>query len=162
TAGFESDRGPRPRGKVAGGPRRPDTDRAGAAGAADPPAVRRATGQPNAGEGGGMGAPLPARERRTAHGPRGRRRLRPGAPGRGAAAAAGRMAGAVVSPFPRTFYTAAGKEYHEAIRLYPKYAPAHNNLGIVLEAQGERAAAVKEYREAIRLDPKFAEAHCNL
>jgi tetratricopeptide (TPR) repeat protein len=52
--------------------------------------------------------------------------------------------------------------YHEALRLEPTLAPAHNNLGAALKAQGDLRGAVACYREALRLDPKDAKAHYNL
>src|SRR5262249_2479543 len=52
--------------------------------------------------------------------------------------------------------------FREAIRLDPKLAHAHNNLGIVLTERGDLAGAEACFREAIRLDPKLAHAHYNL
>jgi tetratricopeptide (TPR) repeat protein len=52
--------------------------------------------------------------------------------------------------------------YHEAIRLKPNLAQAHQNLGNALSAQGKVAEAIAEYREAIRLQPDLSEAHYNL
>jgi tetratricopeptide (TPR) repeat protein len=52
--------------------------------------------------------------------------------------------------------------YREALRLDPRYALAHNNLGAALRAQGDLAGAVRCHREALRLDPKLALAHYNL
>jgi tetratricopeptide (TPR) repeat protein len=54
------------------------------------------------------------------------------------------------------------QEYREAIRLDPKNAKAHYNLGFALAVKGEREEAIQEYREAIRSDPKDAKAHYNL
>jgi len=39
---------------------------------------------------------------------------------------------------------------------------AHNDLGIVLAAEGRPAEAIQHYREALRLKPDFANAHNNL
>jgi tetratricopeptide (TPR) repeat protein len=52
--------------------------------------------------------------------------------------------------------------YHEALRLDPKLALAHHNLGLALAAQGDLKGAVACYREALRLDPNYAPAHNNL
>jgi hypothetical protein len=52
--------------------------------------------------------------------------------------------------------------YREALRLRPDYAEAHNNLGNVLQQQGELDEAVACHREAIRLKPNYAEAYNNL
>jgi tetratricopeptide (TPR) repeat protein len=54
---------------------------------------------------------------------------------------------------------AAFAELREAIRLDPKSAVAHAELGYLLEDQDDRAASVAEYQEAIRLDPDFIEGH---
>jgi Flp pilus assembly protein TadD len=47
-----------------------------------------------------------------------------------------------------------------AVGLRPGNAPAHNNLGIALQAQGDLAGAIACYKKALALDPKFAPAHC--
>jgi tetratricopeptide (TPR) repeat protein len=54
------------------------------------------------------------------------------------------------------------QEYRTAIALDPKFAQAHNNLGLAMYDKGEREEAIQEYRTAIRLDPKDAKAHVNL
>jgi tetratricopeptide (TPR) repeat protein len=52
--------------------------------------------------------------------------------------------------------------YRTAIRLDPKYAGPHNNLGVLLKDQQKLAEAEREYRTAIRLDPEFVHPHNNL
>ena len=52
-------------------------------------------------------------------------------------------------------------DYGEAIRINPKYALAHNNLGVVLFDKGEIDRALASFDRAIRLDPKFAYAYNN-
>jgi tetratricopeptide (TPR) repeat protein len=52
--------------------------------------------------------------------------------------------------------------YKEAIRLDPKEAKAHNNLGLPLYKQGDLVGAVACFKEALRLDPKLAPAHVGL
>lgn len=39
---------------------------------------------------------------------------------------------------------------------------AHNNLGIILDDQGQTGAAIDQYQEALRLKPDYALAHINL
>jgi eukaryotic-like serine/threonine-protein kinase len=53
-------------------------------------------------------------------------------------------------------------EFRKAIGFDPKYAPAHNGLGLVLRDKGQRDDAIAEFRKAIGLDPKSAEIHSNL
>src|SRR6202007_2005257 len=48
------------------------------------------------------------------------------------------------------------------IRLDPKFAAAHGNLGNLLLQQDKIPAARKELEQAIRLDPNNARAHYNL
>jgi tetratricopeptide (TPR) repeat protein len=52
--------------------------------------------------------------------------------------------------------------YREALRLNPKDALAHYNLGNTLRTQGDLVGATAAYREALRHDPQLAPAHCNL
>jgi len=56
----------------------------------------------------------------------------------------------------------SGAWYRRALREDPLYAPAHNNLGLVLKRQGQGAAAEKEFRTAAALDPGYAAALVNL
>ncbi len=53
-------------------------------------------------------------------------------------------------------------EYENAVRIYPNYAEAHNNLGAILLQSGRTTEAVAEYRAAVRLDPDYPDAHSNL
>ena len=50
----------------------------------------------------------------------------------------------------------------QALRLDPKLAMAHYQLGNVLEHQGRLEAAVPEMQEAIRLDENYAQPHIAL
>src|SRR5262249_16815648 len=50
----------------------------------------------------------------------------------------------------------------EALRLDPRFAVAHNNLGLALKAKGKPDEAIDHYRQAVRLDPKLDQAHDNL
>jgi tetratricopeptide (TPR) repeat protein len=53
-------------------------------------------------------------------------------------------------------------EYQAALRIYPNYAEAHNNLGAILLQSGQTMEAVGEYQAAVRLDPDYPDAHSNL
>jgi tetratricopeptide (TPR) repeat protein len=53
-------------------------------------------------------------------------------------------------------------EYQTALRIYPGYADAHNNLGAILLQSGRTTEAVAEYQAAVRLDPEYPDAHSNL
>src|SRR5262249_49967828 len=52
--------------------------------------------------------------------------------------------------------------FRKAIALDPKYAQAHNNLGIALQGKDQVEEAIASFRKAIALDPKYAIAHNNL
>jgi serine/threonine-protein kinase len=52
--------------------------------------------------------------------------------------------------------------FQQAIRINPKLALAHTNLGFVLYAKGQEDKAIAPFREALLLDPKNATAHYNL
>ncbi len=59
-------------------------------------------------------------------------------------------------------YEEAAERYREALRLEPRYADAHNNLGIVLQMQHQPAQALREFKEAAALDPNNAATIHNL
>jgi serine/threonine protein kinase len=52
--------------------------------------------------------------------------------------------------------------HHDALKIAPNSAPAHNNLGIAYFDKGQHDAAMREFREALRIDPSDALAHANL
>jgi tetratricopeptide (TPR) repeat protein len=54
------------------------------------------------------------------------------------------------------------RHYEAAVRLFPSYAPAHNNLGRALLGIGQIDRALKEIEEATRLAPGNANAFYNL
>jgi protein O-mannosyl-transferase len=56
----------------------------------------------------------------------------------------------------------AMSEYQTALRIYPNYAEARNNLGALLLQSGRTTEAVAEYQAALRLDPEYPDAHSNL
>ena len=50
-----------------------------------------------------------------------------------------------------------------ALQIDPEFAPAHNNLGIVLKVgKGDLPGAALHFREALRIDPRLATAHVHL
>lgn len=59
-------------------------------------------------------------------------------------------------------YPEAKAHFERAIAIRPDFALAHNNLGTVLNGEGDVAGAIRHYREAIRWDPKLATAYYNL
>jgi tetratricopeptide (TPR) repeat protein len=52
--------------------------------------------------------------------------------------------------------------YVTAVRLMPKFAAAHSNLGSVLKEQGKLDQALAHYKEAIHINPLFPDAHSNM
>jgi Tfp pilus assembly protein PilF len=57
-----------------------------------------------------------------------------------------------------------GAEHHfkEAIRIRPRFAEAHNKLGIVYRTLDNFDLATAHFREAIQISPRHVEAHFNL
>ena len=56
----------------------------------------------------------------------------------------------------------AAAEFRTAIALRPDHSETHNNLGVVLKAQGQINEAIEEFRRAVALDPANADARRNL
>ena len=56
----------------------------------------------------------------------------------------------------------AARYYRESLMIAPDLAKAHNNLGTVLAAQGQWAAAQQEFTAALSGDGRYPEAHFNL
>ena len=55
------------------------------------------------------------------------------------------------------------EQFHEALRLWPTYPEAHNNLGLaVADLPGRREEARSQFETALRLNPEYADAHNNL
>ena len=52
--------------------------------------------------------------------------------------------------------------YRQALALAPRYAKAHVNLGIALEAMGDGAGAIRSYEQALAADPANPAANYNL
>jgi tetratricopeptide (TPR) repeat protein len=59
-------------------------------------------------------------------------------------------------------YQEAVTHLSEALRLNPRDADAHNDLGGALQQLGEQAQAMLQFRAAIRLQPDHPRAHYNL
>ena len=59
-------------------------------------------------------------------------------------------------------YAQAAAYYTAALESNPRFAMAHNDLGLDLMSQGDRAGALEHYEQALKLDPQYAEAHRNL
>jgi tetratricopeptide (TPR) repeat protein len=49
-------------------------------------------------------------------------------------------------------------EFRESIRLRPKSASAHYDLGLVLQKQNKPNDAANEFRQALAIDPQFSAA----
>ena len=56
----------------------------------------------------------------------------------------------------------AAEAYRAALRLEPRFAEAHFNLGNVLRAQGRPQGAEERYRMALEQNPQLSEAWYNL
>jgi Tfp pilus assembly protein PilF len=52
----------------------------------------------------------------------------------------------------------AESEFRETLRLQPKSAYTHYNLGLVFRKQNRDSDAAKEFRQAVALDPQFRAA----
>lgn len=50
----------------------------------------------------------------------------------------------------------------EALRVDPRDADAHNDLGVILGDSGDHAGALRHFREAVAIDPKHPRATLNL
>lgn len=52
--------------------------------------------------------------------------------------------------------------YAKAVLIFPEYADAHVDLGVLYEAKGQPASAEAAYRRALAVDPVHPAAHTNL
>lgn len=52
--------------------------------------------------------------------------------------------------------------WRETLRRNPNASMAHNNLGFILEAQGNIDEAISHYRQAVKIEPDHDKAHSNL
>ena len=62
----------------------------------------------------------------------------------------------------RNDYDGAELALKRAIEIFPDYADAHSNLGIVYATRGLYATARLELRKAVEIDPEFDSARQNL
>jgi tetratricopeptide (TPR) repeat protein len=56
----------------------------------------------------------------------------------------------------------AEKHFKKAVEIYPQYARAWNNIGVVKAKEGDRAGASEAWQKAIDADAKFGSAYFNL
>ncbi|MFN7934620.1 MAG: tetratricopeptide repeat protein [Bryobacteraceae bacterium] len=56
----------------------------------------------------------------------------------------------------------AQKEIEKAVQIYPKYANAWADLGMLLEAQNQTETAMKAYQSAIEADSKLVKPYVNM
>lgn len=54
------------------------------------------------------------------------------------------------------------RHFEAVVRLQPRSAPAHYNVGVALEASGRPGDAERQYETAVQLDPTYSLAHNNL
>jgi Tfp pilus assembly protein PilF len=59
-------------------------------------------------------------------------------------------------------WTKAKEKLEKALAVYPEYAEAYNNLGVVLGRMGDRKAERANLEKAVQLNPHFAAAYVNL
>ncbi len=59
-------------------------------------------------------------------------------------------------------YDGAIAAFQAALRIDPRLAPAHHNLGVALEGKRHFDEAIAEFRMAIELEPRYARAHRSL
>lgn len=52
--------------------------------------------------------------------------------------------------------------FHKLLQIDPAFAPAHNNLGVILASRAEKAAAQKHFSAASQINPHYADAQYNL
>jgi len=64
--------------------------------------------------------------------------------------------------FDKNQYKDADKHFQKAVEIYPKYARAWNNIGVIKAKGGDRAGAMDAWKKAIDVDDKFGAAYFNL
>jgi Tfp pilus assembly protein PilF len=56
----------------------------------------------------------------------------------------------------------AAASMEKAIEIFPRYAQAYNNLGVILINQGDKTAAKAAFEKAVQIDDHFAPGYVNL
>ena len=64
--------------------------------------------------------------------------------------------------YRNTYYKSGITLWEDTIKKAPQNARAHNNLGLLLEANGNKEKAIEEYENALKLYPTFVEANNNI
>jgi len=59
-------------------------------------------------------------------------------------------------------YPLARRLYEKVVQMWPLYAEAHNNLGVVYKELGLQGKAINELKKAVLLDPSYTRAYHNL
>jgi tetratricopeptide (TPR) repeat protein len=59
-------------------------------------------------------------------------------------------------------WKSAAATLQRAIKIYPQYAAAYNNLGVVYARIGDRSRELEALEQAITIDSRYAPAHLNL
>ncbi len=59
-------------------------------------------------------------------------------------------------------WKSAATALQRAIKIYPRYAAAYNNLGVVYARTGDRDSEFEALQKAIAIDGRYAPAHLNL
>ena len=59
-------------------------------------------------------------------------------------------------------WSKAKDKLEKALAIYPEYAEAYNNLGVVMGRMGDRAGEKENLEKAVQLNPHFGEAYVNL
>lgn len=59
-------------------------------------------------------------------------------------------------------YAEAGQAFDAAVKLEPRFAPAHHNIGWLRDLAGDLAGARQAHEAALQMNPAFAEASASL
>lgn len=57
---------------------------------------------------------------------------------------------------------AAEKAFRQALAIFPGFAEAHANLGLLLDRNGDAEEAEAHYRRALKIDPQLTQSYLNL